>query len=230
MQHKAAPHATIEPATSGAGRRAFRRLDASVAGAELDRNGRAPCAGVIAMRIALLFVVALSAGCALQDFTRQRITHQSVSITYSPSAFSAFAAAGPLVEIRGAPPGGAGPAAVLPALRLPAGWPQTPFRLVEPAAAAKSTRIVLAFGVPGGVSDALLCRGDYQPTQTAALTAAAAWCRGRSGGTAAKLTDDRPLGPDDPAFATAMTRLFDAISPRRDPANDNDRELIILAP
>jgi hypothetical protein len=181
------------------------------------------------MRLAVLAAAALCAGCALQDLTRQRITHQSDSISYDPTGFSAFAAAGPVVEIRGAPPGGAAPADVLPTLRLPGWWPQTPFRPAEPADIPRGQRIVLAFGVPGGVSAGILCRGDFPTTSTPSLTAAAAYCRGRSGATAAKLTDDRPLGPGDPAFATAMTRLFDAIAPRRDPLWDDD-EPIILRP
>lgn len=179
------------------------------------------------MRLAMTLVAALCAGCALGDLGRQRITHQSDSISYSPTGFSAFAAAGPLVEIRGAPPGGASPEQVLPTLRLPGWWPQTAFRLAQPGEAERSQRIVLAFGVPGGVSEAILCRGDFQTTPTPALTAAAAFCRGRRGATGAKLTDDRPLAPGDPAFATAMTRLLDAISPRRDPMQDDDGGIIL---
>jgi hypothetical protein len=227
MQHMAGICATIGPATSGAGVCTIPRLDAARHRADLQQRDSP---GDIAMRLALLAAAALSAGCAFGDLGHQRITHRSDSVSFTTTGFSAFAAAGPLVEIRGAPPGGATPAEVLPTLRLPGWWPQTAFRLAQPGEAPTAQRIVLAFGVPGGVSASIMCRDDFTPTPTTTLTAAAAFCRGHSGATVAKLTDDRPLTPDDPAFASAMTSLFDAIAPRRDPAHDNDPEPIIVAP
>lgn len=181
-------------------------------------------------RVAVIAAVAaILLGCAGGAPFAQRITHQSVKVSYSPLQFSAFAAAGPLVEIRGSPPGGATPEQVMEALRLPARWPQTPFRLVAPDEAARSQRIVLVFGLPGGMGANLLCQGRVAPVMTDTLTVGAAFCTGRRDATGAKLTDARPLGPDDPEFAVAMTRLFAELAPLRDPAwDDDDREMWVI--
>jgi hypothetical protein len=181
-------------------------------------------------RIAAIIAAAvILSGCAGGGPFAQRVTHQSVKVSYSPLQFSAFAAAGPLVEIRGAPPGGATPEQVVEALRLPARWPQTPFRLIAPGEAARSQRIVLVFGLPGGLGANLLCQGQVAPVMTEALTVGAAFCTGRRDATGAKLTDARPLGPDDSEFAVAMTRLFAELAPSRDPAwDDDDREMWMI--
>lgn len=177
--------------------------------------------------IGLVLAMAVG-GCASGGFFDQRVTNQSVNVSYSPSQFSAFAAAGPLVEIRGAPPGGATPEEIAAALKLPGRWPQTPFRVVAPGEAPHSQRIVLLFGAPGGFGDVLLCRGDMQPVETSNLTAAAAFCRGGRAASGAKLTDVRAIGLSDPEFATAMTRLLSEMSPSRDPTIDTDNEIFVM--
>lgn len=154
----------------------------------------------------------------------ERIYGAEYFTTYSPSQFSAFAAAGPLLEVRGTPPGGATAAELAPALRLPAFWPQTPFRPVTPETPPSAQRIVLIFGVPGMVNPIDVCAATGLGGETPdRVEVVAAFCRGSRAGSTAKLSVDRPLAIDDPAFSTAMTRLFHAIAPPYDPLDRLDR-------
>lgn len=172
-------------------------------------------------------VVMLLAGCA---GSRDRIVTTEFMPTYSPSQFAAFAAAGPVVEIRGAPVDGADPQTVADVLRLPGWWPQTPFRPVTPGQAAGGQRIVLAFGWPGGLDQHRLCAGEAPaPQPTPGLEVAAAWCSGSRAGSGGRLSHPDPLTPSDPAFAAAMTRLFDAIAPNQDPL-DRGRGGVVFLP
>lgn len=165
-----------------------------------------------------------AAACALDGAPLvERITHDQFYPAYRPAQFSAFAAAGPLVEIRGAPPGGGPPDAIAARLRLPGWWPQTPFRAVAPGEAADRQRIVLAFGWQGGLDAIRLCDGQAAaPVEAGRLEVAAAFCRGGRPGSGARLSHPDALTLDDPRFAAAMTRLLSAIAPTEDPERDDN--------
>ncbi|MFN3613427.1 MAG: hypothetical protein ACK4WC_02555 [Rubrimonas sp.] len=171
------------------------------------------------MRAIAILMLGLLAGCAAPG---DRIVTTGFMPAYSPAQFAAFAAAGPLVEVRGAPADGADAQAVADVLRLPGWWPQTPFRAVSPAEAAGRQRIVIAFGWPGGLDPDRLCAGQApEPRQTAGLEVAAAWCSGSRAGSGGRLSHPKPLTPADPQFAAVMTRLFHAIAPADDPLDRN---------
>jgi hypothetical protein len=171
-------------------------------------------------------LIVLLAGCAS---TADRIVTAPFMPIYSPTQFSAFAAGGPVVEIRGAPADGADPQAVAEALRLANWWPQTPFRAVAPGEAAGGQRIVVAFGWRGGLDPGRLCAGRApEPQPTPGLEVAAAYCVGSRAGSGGRLSHPQPLTTDDPEFAASMTRLFDAIAPHRDPLDRGSRGYIFL--
>lgn len=138
----------------------------------------------------------------------------------TPLEFSAFAAAGPAVEIRGAAPGGATPAEVAAALRMPARYPAAPFRLVGPADGTPpmqgALRLVFAFGATGPADGRALCAGGGTvPTaQTGRFEVLGALCIGPNADSAARLSHETPLSPADPAFTGVMTRLIGVLSPR----------------
>lgn len=167
-------------------------------------------------------VAALSACAGALD---ERISGGSFYPAYTPSGFSAFAAAGPIVEIHGARPGGADDAAIAEALRLPGWFPQTPFSAAEPGAPPEGRqRIVLNFGAASEMSTVAACEGRISPGAIAdRLTVAAAFCVGRRPATGAHLSHERPLAPPDPEFSRTMTRLFSVMLPASDPRQRDDR-------
>ncbi len=164
----------------------------------------------------------------------ERIAPGDFFTAYHPSQFSAFAASRPVVEIHGARPGGASDAEIAEALRLPAGRPQTPFR-VAPAGASPEgrQRIVLNFGAAGGMDPIAACAGRVAPGGvTDRLVVAAAFCRGTAPGSSSRLSHERALAPGDPAFSSAMTRLFAEMFPPSDPLDRNrgrGRRMLFLA-
>jgi len=172
-------------------------------------------------RIAIAFM-ALLGGCAASGgLFEENIGFVQVFSGYTRTGFSAFAASGPLVEMHGPLPGGADADTVAAALRLPPRFPQAPFRAVAPGEAPRSQRIVLVFGVNGGIDADRVCRGAVSPGGvTDGLAVAAAYCTGSRSGSTAALHHLRALTPDDPAFTDAMRRLFDAMAPMRD---ENER-------
>jgi hypothetical protein len=170
------------------------------------------------MRGAILVAGALLAGCAAFDPTGERIYGADHLTPFTISGFSAFAASGPVVEVFGTPPGGASPEAVVAALRLPGFWPQTPPRLAPADLPRDAQRIRLVFGVMGTSDPVGVCRETPRGGATPGrVELYAAYCRGRSGGSGAKLSIGRELAVDDPAFAQALTRLMGVVAPRRDP-------------
>lgn len=172
------------------------------------------------LRAGALSASLAAAACA--GALEERVYGQAYLPAYSPLGFSAFAAAGPLVEVRGAPPDGAGAEAVAAALRLPGRFPHVPFRAVAPGAAPTSQRIVLAFGLRAA-DPARMCAGEVEGgAQTDGLSVAAAFCVGSRPASSAVLAHERPLGVGDPAFTDAMRRLFAQLAPSRDPQQDRD--------
>lgn len=168
--------------------------------------------------VALLLAAAL-AGCA--SLLAERIWEGPRLNSVTPIEFSGFAESGPVIEILGRPPGGAPPEVVAAALRMPGRFRQAPFRLAEadrirpPAQGA--LRLVVAFGLAGAADGGPLCRGTAQVPSTHAqpgLEVTAALCVGTSADSAARLSHELPLAPDDPAFAATMARLFDVLAPR----------------
>mgnify|MGYP006275797101 CR=1 FL=1 len=174
--------------------------------------------------LAATALAAALAGCAGSGVSR--VWGRSYFAPYNIATFSAFAASGPVVEIRGAPPGGAGPEAAAEALRLPGWWPQTPFRLSDaPPGSTDGSRIVLVFGAQGGVDPIALCRGGGpEGGARETLTVQAAYCVGSRAGSGAVLEAGRRLGPGDAEFSREMIRLMDAIAPRSDPLERNRRD------
>lgn len=170
------------------------------------------------MRRMMIAIALLLGGCAAGSGPfEENISFVEIFPGYSRPGFSAFAASGPLVEMHGPLPGGADAEAVAAALRLPPRFPQTPFRAIEPGSAPRSQRIVLVFGVNGGVNADEVCRGEVSPGGvTDRLAVAAAYCTGSRSGSTAALHHRRALTPDDPAFTDAMRRLFGALAPMRD--------------
>ncbi len=167
-------------------------------------------------KIALAFAALLSGCAATGGPFQESVTHVQIFSGYSRSGFSGFAAAGPLVEMHGTIPGGADAETVAAALRLPPRFPQTPFQAIAPGSAPSSQRIVLVFGVNGGLNADEVCRGDVRAGGvTDRLAVGAAFCTGSRSGSTASLHHQRALTPDDPAFTDAMRRLFDALAPSR---------------
>lgn len=171
----------------------------------------------------------LVAACATSPFM-SRVHSVTIFPAYTSLGFSAFAAAGPTVEFRGPLPGDATPEAIAAALRLPGFYPQTPFRAAAPSDFGQ--RIVLAFGAAGGDTPALCAApasgsGVETPGR---LEVAAAFCNGASPLSVARLSDARPLAPDDPAFTAALRSLFAEMAPTRDPSDNNRRDACILPP
>jgi|AACY02.2.fsa_nt_gi hypothetical protein len=173
--------------------------------------------------LAATLLAALLAGCAAQPggLFGERVYGADHFAGYLPQSFSAFAAAGPVVEVRGAPPGGATAEAVAEALRLPGYWPQTPFRSAG-ATPEDDQRIVLIFGAMGAGNPLGACRSDgggiEQPADQP-LRVYAAYCNGRGAWAGAKLDAATPLGPGDPGFTEAMERLFFVLAPVQDPSD-----------
>ncbi len=153
------------------------------------------------------------------------ITLADQSSAYSAREIAAFAAAGPAVELRGPLPGGAAPEAVIAALRLPGYLPQTPFAPApDPPLSGRQARFVLVFGPRAGLDPDAICRGEVDGgPQGPGLGVAAVFCRGPSPFGWARLDHARPLTPGEPAFGAALTRLFAAAAPRRNP-NDPQRD------
>jgi len=172
-------------------------------------------------KIAIAFAALLS-GCAAPGGPfEENVGFVQIFSGYSRAGFSAFAASGPLVEMHGPLPGGADTETIAAALRLPPRFPQTPFRAIAPGSAPRSQRIVLVFGVRGGINADQVCAGDIAAGGvTDRLAVAAAWCAGSRSGSTAALQHQRALTPDDPAFTGAMRRLFGSLAPSRD---ENER-------
>ena len=169
------------------------------------------------MRRAVIGACLMLGACATVE-GGERIYGADYFTTYSVSGFSAFAAAGPVVEVFGTPPGGASPEAVVAVLRLPGFWPQTPPRLAPPDLAPSAQRLRLVFGVPGMSSPLGVCETTPSGGETPGrVELYAAYCRGSAGASGAKLSIGRDLGVDDPAFARALTRLMGVVAPRSDP-------------
>lgn len=179
--------------------------------------------------LAVIAVLALS-GCAGSSLFDERVGFVDVFSGYSRSGFSAFAAAGPSVEMHGPLPGGADAATVAAALRLPANFPQTPFQAIEPGSAPRGQRIVLAFGVFGALNLDDACRGEVPGAGADSLQVSAVYCVGRRPASTASLRHDRALTPDDPAFTAAMRRLFAAMAPLDDARERRGGSRCILAP
>lgn len=171
---------------------------------------------------------ALAAGCAASPF-QSSVHSVSTFPNYVPLGFSAFASAGPAVELRGPLPGGASPEAVAAALRLPAFYAQAPFRPVP--AGSPGQRIVLAFGATGGDTTAL-CEGPGAAgaETPGRLEVAAAYCVGSRAASVGRLSDARPLTPGDPAFTAALRTLFTEMAPTRDPNRETSSDRCILPP
>lgn len=176
------------------------------------------------MRRVALALAALLGGCAASGgLFEENIGFVQIFPGYSRAGFSSFAASGPLVEMHGPLPGGADAETVAAALRLPPRFPQTPFRAVEPGSAPGGQRIVLVFGVGGGINADEVCRGDVRAGGvTDRLAVGAAFCTGSRSGSTASLHHQRALTADDPAFTDAMRRLFGVLAPFRD-ENRTDR-------
>lgn len=171
-------------------------------------------------KIIIAFAVLLSGCTATGGLFEESVSSVQIFPGYTRSGFSAFAASGPLVEMHGPLPGGADAETVAAALRLPPRFPQTPFRAIAPGAAPRSQRIVLVFGVNGGINADQVCAGDVSAGGvTDRLAVAAAYCTGSRSGSTASLQRRSALTPDDPAFTDAMRRLFDSLAPSRDENN-----------
>jgi len=170
------------------------------------------------MRAPSLFAVLICAGCAGGvALFEERITGVEVFPNYARNHVAALAASGAPVVLAGALPGGASAEDVLADLRLPPHLPQTPLRLAPPEPApAGAQRFVLQFGRTGPNNPAAACSGDPSGGAASTLNVAATYCIGSQAASSAKLSHARMLTPGDGAFGPAMTRLFDAITPRRD--------------
>ena len=167
----------------------------------------------------------LVAGCAGGGFTSERIYAVDIWSAYSPNNFAAFAASGPVVEIRGVPPDESPPEAVVAALRLPGWWPQGAFRLAGPQEIGAGQRIVLSFGVVGAATANGACGpAGAHDARTEVLTVFAVYCRGTRPQSSARLDSRTLRGPSDPGFSAAMTRLFIALAPREDPERERGRD------
>lgn len=174
------------------------------------------------LRAVLVVAALVLAGC-VGNLAAERIWEGARLDTVTALEFSAFASAGPTVAILGAPPGGAAQETVVAALRMPSRFRQAPFQTIDPfSETPPRLRLVLAFGLAGGADGNPLCRGTLSAPApqraTDGLEVLAALCDGRRADTTARLSHPAPLGPGDPAFATAMTRLIETLAPR-------DREL-----
>jgi hypothetical protein len=178
------------------------------------------------MRRAALAAVLVLAGCASpEDFFGQRITVPDYFALYTPLEFSTFAAAGPVVEVLGKPPGGATAEQVVAALRIPGYWPQTPPRLLDPDGPRPARVLKLIFGATGAGNPFDVCAGRAKGGETPGrLTVNGAFCINGSPASTAYLVDKRPLTPDDPAFSDALARLVNTLAPTFDPQRRGRRD------
>jgi hypothetical protein len=167
------------------------------------------------MRFLLL---AAATGLAACSGSGDVIYGKSVNSSYSGVGFSAFAASGPPVEVFGTPPAGASAEDIVRILQIPGRWPQTPPRLATGRLAPSAQRIRLVFGLTGSNTPDGVCgaepRGGESPGRVELY---AAYCRGSSGASGAKLSMPEPGAVDDPAFVNALARLMGVISPSMNP-------------
>lgn len=183
------------------------------------------------MRARLALAALLLGACETTGFFDERIGFVEVLSAYSRNGFSAFAAAGPSVEMHGPLPGGADPDTVAAALRLPGNFPQTPFQAIEPGSSPRGQRIVLVFGTFGGLNPDEVCRGEIgSGAASDRLQVGAAFCIGRRAGSTASLSHVRMPTPDDPEFTASMRRLFGALAPAQDERTQRGGTRCILAP
>lgn len=184
------------------------------------------------LRIAVVAVAALLGAC-VAGFPAERIWEGARIGAVTPLDFSAFASAGATVAILGAPPGGASEEAVVEALRLPSRFRQAPLQAIDPfSETPPRLRLVFAFGIAGGADGNPLCAGTLPapaPQHAAqGLEVLGALCDGARADTMARLSHPAPLGPDDPAFAVAMTRLIDTLAPRDRQRRDRSERCFFL--
>lgn len=163
--------------------------------------------------VAAALAASLLAGCA----GGARVHSVTLFSPYTPLGAASFAASGPLVEVRGAPPGGASPEAVAAALRMPGNFAQTGFRVAPVGGTGQ--RIVLAFGArsvdPGRICAPGASGGASQ--SGGGLELGAAYCVGATAASVGVLSAPDVGGPEDPAFAASVRGLLTEMMPTSSP-------------
>ncbi len=153
------------------------------------------------MRAAILLMAGLAGGCAAGGST----VHSTRNLGGVASTDFISLAAAPVVEIRGAPPGGASPEMVAAALRLPSGFAQRPFRLAAPG--ESGTRLVLVFGARA-IDESAVCTpgGGGVGGAPARLEVGGALCVGERARASGVLVSNA-TDPSDPAYVAALQAL-----------------------
>lgn len=144
------------------------------------------------------------------------VTQQQLSWKMAASARVASGGATP-VEIYGAPPDGASPAAVAAALAAPASVGRTRFEAVS--GPIEGVRIVLEFGATAGGDQA--CARPSGATVTP-LVVSATLCSGDAALSSATLRARDIAGPSSPGFASATRHLLSAILTPAEPPKRGD--------
>ncbi len=161
----------------------------------------------------LLLAVAVAA-CA--SMAGDSIYNTKFHTGYAPSNFRSMAAAGAPIEIFGSPPGGATEEEIVASIRMPRRLGSTPPVVAE--APGQGQRLVFAFSVSGSVNGPELCAGNIPGGEFEdRLEVFGAFCRGDRVLTHSQMSIAGPVGPPDPQFTSAMSRLIDILGPRQDP-------------
>lgn len=172
------------------------------------------------LKSSLTFCIAMAASLAIGVLSAAAVPvvgYVDVDPLYSPHAVRA---GGMRVEIYGAPRTDMDAAAIVAPLRAPAWVGGGPLEPVEPMGAdGEGRRLILAFHGSLRAGD-LPCRNPSKLGGRVAdgpLRVVAVYCSGPKFMTRAVLSDGAIGGPDDPRYRRAMSSLFSAMFPPRNP-------------